>query len=453
MFHLSMMIVSLIILSASALAQQRFVAHLNSIQEVPATASSGSGSCQIVLNAAETQITVNCTYANLTSNVVASHIHGNAAPGINAPVLFNLTNTGGTSGTISNTIAVTAAQVASMRSHLFYVNVHTANFTGGEVRGQIKQVHTQFDNDGDGRTDIRVFRSSATAVYVLNSINNTVSTYLYNGASLNSSNTDFDGDGRTDLLHLTASGNNLLWRIAQSSNNTVRSVQWGLNLTTETALPADYDGDGRSDIAVYRRPEGVWYIIPSSTNQPTAQYWGTASTTAPDIPMLGDFDGDGINDLTVLRGSTSGLQWFSRSSRNNNQLLVGYWGGGVSAPGGIFITPTAVVDIDADGKQDRMVYVDPDTGTTGDPITYYIQRSSDNSTFGLPFGLDSDAKFYGDYDGDGRTDIVARRLINNQLVWFIYQSSNGQIRIVYFGTTGDAFAPETSDALEEIQIQ
>jgi hypothetical protein len=55
----------------------------------------------------------------------------------------------------------------------------------------------------------------------------------------------------------------------------------------------------------------------------------------------------------------------------------------------------------------------------------------------LQWGFVSDTPFYGDYDGDGKTDIVARRTVSGQYVWYIYQSSNQQARAETFGAEGD----------------
>jgi hypothetical protein len=255
----------------------------------------------VTLNAAETQFTVTCTYSGVSSNVVGAHIHDMGPVGVNGPIRFDLMFTGGTSGTIGpRTFNVTPAQVADLRAKRWYANIHTTQFTGGEIRGQVKQAAQPFDFDGDGRTDIRVFRPSTNAFNTLNSVNNSISTNFFAGTiTINSASDDYDGDGRGDLVAFVFQGTARLWRILQTGTNTVREVQWGLN--ADQALPADYDGDGKTDVAVFRPASGIWYIIRSSDNQMQAQHYGAFF----DRGMVGDFDKDGINDLTAVRQTTN----------------------------------------------------------------------------------------------------------------------------------------------------
>src|SRR5688500_11049886 len=267
-------VVTLIMAAAlAASAQQTFVAALDGLQEVPTNFSNGKGVCHIVLNAAQTQITVNCTFSGLSTNLMAAHIHGNAAPGANAPVLFGFTGLpAATSGSIGPlTFTLTPAQVADMRAHRYYVNLHTTFIPGGEIRGQIKQAFTVLDVDGDGRSDASTFRQSNNTFYAMHSKNGGFTTYpIGSGAGdIHLNNTaDFDGDGRGDplLIKLEVGTNIAIWTIYQTGSNTIRSVRWG-NFsagTGETLAISDYDGDGSQDIAIFRRSNGQWWIIESS---------------------------------------------------------------------------------------------------------------------------------------------------------------------------------------------
>ena len=126
-------------LGRPALADRTFTAVLEGSQEVLPVASPGTGVASVTLNTAETQITVDMSFSGLNGTTTASHIHGPATRGVNAGVVFPLTiPVGVTSGAVSNqVIAVTPADVQNLRAGLWYVNVHTAAFPGGEIRGQL----------------------------------------------------------------------------------------------------------------------------------------------------------------------------------------------------------------------------------------------------------------------------------------------------------------------------
>ncbi len=438
---------SALVFSFTASAQQKFTVSVNSQQEVPVRPSNGIGSCVVTLNLTETQFTVLCNYSGVTSPVVSSHIHDAGPVGVNGPIRFNFNYTGGTSGTIGPlTFAVTPAQVADLRAGRWYVNIHTQNFTGGEIRGQVKVASVPYDFDGDGRTDIRAFRPSASTFFTLNSLTNSITANSFAGAStLNSASSDYDGDGRGDLVTFAAQGTARLWRILQTGTNTVREVQWGSTAATDQLVPADYDGDGKTDIAVYRRTQGIWYIIQSSDNQTRAEVFGlVTSPTNNDIAVVGDFDRDGKSDLTTIRGNVNGLAWFTRRS-SDGAVQTTLWGGTFPPDvAGDFIFPSAQIDVDGDGRQDHTIQRDPDNSVApaGNPVTYYIRRSSDGQPFVLQWGVDTDARLFGDYDGDGKTDFVARRDVGGQFVWYIFQSSTQTGRAVSFGTTGDQRSAE-----------
>lgn len=439
LFSYVVALAALALFSSSALAQQKFIAHLDGAQEVPSTPSTGSGVCVITLDAAETSISASCTYSGLTSNLQADHIHANAPVGVNAGILFNFAATGGTSGSFTaGPFAVNAAQVANMRAHLWYVNLHSVNFPGGEIRGQIKQANTVFDLDGDGRTDITVFRQSANTFYTLMSLTNSLQTNSFgSGAGDNWLNNtcDFDGDGRGDPLIIELSGNIAFWTILRTSNNTVQTVQWG-DLSIDNLAPSDYDGDGRTDIGTYRRTTGVWQYIESSTGIQRYEVFGAAPGVAAqgDQPCVGDYDGDGRSDLTVVRIETGQRVFYIRQSSNGVVRRV-VWGS--SATDGFFFF--APFDYDGDGKQDIVV----NRNVSGQRV-HLILRSSDGQAAQVTWGPGAVvapvtvlANLYGDYDGDGKTDFVSRSISGGVMTWNILQSSNGAHRTVNWGTTGD----------------
>ena len=118
---------------------QTFTVTLSGVQEVPANASTATGTASVVLNAAETTITVNASWTGLGSNATAGHIHGPAAPGANAGILFPFAGVpAATSGSIpTQPFAITNAQVAQLKAGQFYVNIHSAVIPAGEIRGQL----------------------------------------------------------------------------------------------------------------------------------------------------------------------------------------------------------------------------------------------------------------------------------------------------------------------------
>lgn len=136
-----LVVLSLLAASLQALGQSTFTVSLNQAQEVGPTGSPAIGSGTLVLNPDNT-VTYNISYSGLTGDWTASHIHGNATsfPGFNAGVIVGLNNVpdGTRAGSLQGTTAaLSATQVGFITSGSAYVNIHSATFGGGEIRGQI----------------------------------------------------------------------------------------------------------------------------------------------------------------------------------------------------------------------------------------------------------------------------------------------------------------------------
>ena len=130
-------LLALLLVPSSAHSAQGFSATLSGAAEVPPNASTGSGTAVVVLNNAQTQFSYTVTYTGLVAGVTASHIH-KAPIGVNGSVIFGFSPPlGTTSGTFSGTVNPTAAQVADLLAGLYYVNIHSTTYPGGEIRGQL----------------------------------------------------------------------------------------------------------------------------------------------------------------------------------------------------------------------------------------------------------------------------------------------------------------------------
>src|SRR5262249_8343131 len=124
----------------TASAQWTFQATLSGLGENPVNGSSATGFGTVVLNAAQTQITVNESWSGLTTPATASHIPGPGGVGTNASVIFGFLGVpAATSGSIPEQTftTVTAQQVSWFFSGFMYMNVHDSTFPGGEIRGQL----------------------------------------------------------------------------------------------------------------------------------------------------------------------------------------------------------------------------------------------------------------------------------------------------------------------------
>jgi len=129
-------------LVAGCLSAQTLVYNvlLRGNQEVPLVVTTGTGNATVTINTTTNVVSVSGAYTTLMGTATAAHIHAPARRGANAGVILGLTPSGGTTGTISGSGTLTAAQTQALLDGLAYVNVHSSMFPGGEIRGQIDSV-------------------------------------------------------------------------------------------------------------------------------------------------------------------------------------------------------------------------------------------------------------------------------------------------------------------------
>lgn len=272
-----------------------------------------------------------------------------------------------------------------------------------------------FDFDGDGKSDLSVFRPSDAPdqpdFLVLGSSNSASISGFWGSVGDIPVNADFDGDGRTDLAVFRPSSR--VWFVLESGSGFVRVLNFGLS--DDQLIPADFDGDGKADIAVFRPSDGNWYITGSSDSQVRIKHFGLSG----DLPVPADFDGDGKEDLAVYRPSEG--NWYIENSGSATVRIEKFGlAGDRPNPG----------DFDGDGKSDLCVF------RPSDRVWYQLKSSA--GFYATQFGLSDDVPLAADFDGDGVRDIAVFR--PSTAVWYYLGSTIG-FRSQLFGQPGDTAVP------------
>jgi hypothetical protein len=250
------------------------------------------------------------------------------------------------------------------------------------------------DFDGDVGSDISIYRVSTGEWLINPSLTGTPYGIGFGGdPSDKPVPADYDGDGKTDIA-IYRSGS---WFIIPSSTGVAYGIGFGGD-ASDKPVPADYDGDGKTDIAIYR--SGSWFIIPSSTE---VAYGIGFGGDASDKPVPADYDGDGKTDIAIYRSGS----WFIIPSSTGVAYGIGFGGDASDKP--------VPADYDGDGKTDIAIY------RSG---SWFIIPSSTGVAYGIGFGGDaSDKPVPADYDRDGKTDVAVYRATNGS--WFVLPSSSG----------------------------
>jgi hypothetical protein len=191
-------------------------------------------------------------------------------------------------------------------------------------------VGAEGDYDGDGRMDLTAVRvTPAFQWWVLRSSNNTVGVFIFGNDNTDIAlpGADYTGDGVDDPAVARVALNGLItWIVGTTTGAQLSQVTWG-NFNTDFIVPAgDYDGDLKADYMVWRgfgAVDGIWYLRTSSGSVSYTRLGIPGSAGVRDTALRsGDYDGDGLTDIALYRPST--LTFYVLRSSGGVQTQV--WG-------------------------------------------------------------------------------------------------------------------------------
>lgn len=343
------------------------------------------------------------TYNGATVNRIARvNADGTLDTGFNAGT--------GTTGSVLALALQTDGKVVA--GGAFYDFSNTEKFSIVRLQNTVSNIRAPFDFDGDGKTDVSIYRQSLGEWWYLRSSNNQNYAAQFGNSTDRIAPADFTGDGKADIAFFRPSSGE--WFVLRSEDSSYYSFPFGAN--GDIPAPGDFDADGKADAAVFRPSDSTWYIRRSSDGGTTIQQFGQTG----DVPVVSDYDGDGKADIAIYRVA-SGEWWIQRSTAG---LIAFQFGSSTDKP--------VQGDYTGDGKSDVAIWR-PSSGE------WFVLRSENQSYYSFPFGANGDKPTPGDFDGDGRMDAAVFRASDTN--WYLQRSTAG-FTAVQFGFATDKPVPE-----------
>lgn len=232
---------------------------------------------------------------------------------------------------------------------------------------------------------------------------------------------DYNGDGRDDLSVMTGNGR---WLIVYSKSNgfggwdsdiylnnfTYRNNKQTIDYSTAVPVPADYDGDGKTDISL-KTTEGIWYISYAKYgftkwDEKLTEYGGSSA-----IPVPGDYNGDGVSDLSVI---TEDGRWLIDYYNKEERGFKG-WDEIINLKELTYnnkienIDYNKIIPIPADYNGDKFTDIALKTENGNWLVSYSSKNPRIWNQKYMEYGGTDDLPYAADYDGDGKADLTIKR--------------------------------------------
>ena len=240
------------------------------------------------------------------------------------------------------------------------------------------------DFDGDGRADI-LWRNTSTGqnyVYLMNGTAILAEGYLRTVADLNwtiAGVGDFDGDGKDDILwRNSATGENYIYLMNGMAIRTESYLRQVADLNWKIVGVGDFDGDGKADVLWRHAASGQNYLYPmdGTAIKPGEGFLRTVADLNWQVKGVGDFDGDGAADI-LWRNAATGENYLYPMHGRTIKPTEGY----LRTVADLNWQIAAVGDYDGDGKSDLLWrnastgqnYLYPMDGTIIKPTEGYLR--------------------------------------------------------------------------------
>jgi hypothetical protein len=227
---------------------------------------------------------------------------------------------------------------------------------------------------------------------------------------------DYDGDGLTDL-GIWRPGT-ATWWAKKTMGGVMHAQPFGMN--GDVPLPADYDGDGEVDLALYRVSEGRLYIHGDTAAEKTAM---TLFYVPGGIPIVGNFGGDPNPEAGLYDPATGWIYARSIINTGSSYWVIQPLGNGGDIP--------VMRDYNGDGRTELGLY-EPDTGN------FVIKNLATNVTTTTWWGYAGELPVPADFNGDGATELATWNPING---WWYVRTPTGGLQQQQWGTNGDIAVP------------